>query len=730
MQYLKLLSFGMLWACLIVCRGGLVTNPGFEDGDVGWGGSHTIVTSPVHSGSRACQYLATNNYAGTQNLSVQGGKTYRISGWIKTDANLSGTVRLTYDVRDASNTYLGGGTVADTRIDPGTDWTEVAEEIELPASATVLKVLLRTDSRTGLAWYDDVDVSEVTDVVNILPNGNFEDGSNGWSGSFSIVSSPTKAGSKALRYEPQASIAGVQNISVVGGQTYTISGWVKTDTALSGTVRIRTDMRDAGNTYLGGHTIGDTTVSPGTDWTLLSSEVTLPASATLLKIILRGDNRTGYAWFDDIQVLATLADDPEISAPANPPISGNWSATFEDNFDTSKLDGQRWKLGTASSFINGIAGIHPDQVTVSDGALTIFAEPKTITYADSSWDYASCELSTFKKFRQLYGYFEARLRYDAVRGMWPAFWTMPDRGNYGNVNNNRKAFIKFDLSGFSTPVNSAQIKLKVTAIESGGPRNLQIHAVSDGWSETGLAWDNMPTEDPKWLVQDYDLDPAVGDVLVYDVTDYINQQINGDKVASFALYDTFSRSVQITFGSREQSASSSRPRLTLDGTTITASEDTYARSGSYSTTHFGSSTDLEVKEQYGNTASTYDGGMEIDIQEALGLWPLNQVHHGIHWDGYGAQHQSQSWDYYLPSTETVEAYHTYGVYWEPGLLEFYVDGIKTATHSDSRVASVPAYMILSLQMGGWSGNDSNINPSDYPATMDIDYVKVWSGQKY
>jgi hypothetical protein len=34
-------------------------------------------------------------------------------------------------------------------------------------------------------------------------------------------------------------------------------------------------------------------------------------------------------------------------------------------------------------------------------------------------------------------------------------------------------------------------------------------------------------------------------------------------------------------------------------------------------------------------------------------------------------------------------------------------------------------------MGGWDGNDNtdNYEASDYPADMDIDYVKAWEGLK-
>jgi hypothetical protein len=48
-----------------------------------------------------------------------------------------------------------------------------------------------------------------------------------------------------------------------------------------------------------------------------------------------------------------------------------------------------------------------------------------------------------------------------------------------------------------------------------------------------------------------------------------------------------------------------------------------------------------------------------------------------------------------------------------------------------RACTAPSYIFLSLQMGGWGINvdPSYYNDYDYPADMDVDYVKVWSGTK-
>jgi hypothetical protein len=160
--------------------------------------------------------------------------------------------------------------------------------------------------------------------------------------------------------------------------------------------------------------------------------------------------------------------------------------------------------------------------------------------------------------------------------------------------------------------------------------------------------------------------------------------------------------------------------------TYYATEDAYVRWGTLANTNYGNSADLIVEDSWGDTATTFNGGMEIDIMESLGIWGANETQHAVHWDGYGTQHQSAGWPNIL-SGATGDGYHTYGLYWEPGKLEFYVDGIRTASWANTRVMSVPAYMILSLQTGGWDNNNPGAQVNNQ--VMEVDRVRVWSGTR-
>ncbi len=411
-----------------------------------------------------------------------------------------------------------------------------------------------------------------------------------------------------------------------------------------------------------------------------------------------------------------------------PPIQGDWTLTFEDNFSSSDLDGTKWKNGTHHSGIEGAGGNDPSLVTISSGTLKIKSSVDDIVYSGDSYSYSTGEISTFAKFTQQYGYFEARIKYPAVQGLWPAFWLMPDRGTYGNKDLFRRTYLKFNISSFSGSVSSAELQLTIAGGEvSADPNNVLVLPVSNNsWSETSITWNNAPTPEPRWLSQKWDIDPTVGNTLSIDLTDYVTQEYSGDKVVCLCLADTFMLSELIQFYSSETSTQADRPKLVINGQTFYPTGDSTVRWGSYADTNYGNDTVLNVKDGWGNTADTFNGGMEIDIMESLGVWGANEIQHAVHWDGYQSQHQAVEWQD-ITYAATGDNFHTYGMYWEEGLLEFYIDGVNTATWNNSRVMSVPAYIILSLQLGGWDSN--NVGSQVDNQVMEVDYVRVWSGTK-
>ncbi|MFH1496906.1 MAG: DNRLRE domain-containing protein [Verrucomicrobiota bacterium] len=419
---------------------------------------------------------------------------------------------------------------------------------------------------------------------------------------------------------------------------------------------------------------------------------------------------------------------PRLAADPQPLLPGTWTLEFQDEFDGDTLDGSKWRLGGHYGGIAGAGANAPENITVSDGSLQIKAEQRAATFSGANYNYAAGEISTFFNYRQQYGYMEARIKYPAVTGLWPAFWLMPDRGTYGWQGNYRRAYLKFDLTAQSIPtVTSAVLKLKISAMETGGINNIVCMKLADDiWSESTITWNNKPVPDPLWIAQKWNNAVTVGDTISIDVTDYVAQQLAGDKTVSLVLADTYMRTKLFRFHSKEAANAADRPVLVINGVSHPVTEDATVQWGTYSNTNYGSLDNIAVKDDWGNTADTYGGGMEVDIMESLGIWGPDVTQHALHWDGYGANHKTVHWPDINPDA-TPDGFHTYGVYWEPGLFAFYVDGIKTGEYADARVMSVPAYLLLSLQLGGWANNNPGSQVNNQ--TMEVDWVRTWSGTR-
>ena len=120
------------------------------------------------------------------------------------------------------------------------------------------------------------------------------------------------------------------------------------------------------------------------------------------------------------------------------PPPGNWKLTMADEFDGDKLNPDHWSTGyTFPNVINNeMQAFVPENVVVANGVATIKLEKKIGTNTDrlgrtgATQQFTSGNFTSYDKFTQTYGYFEARLKMTHARGAgtWPAFWMLPDRG--------------------------------------------------------------------------------------------------------------------------------------------------------------------------------------------------------------------------------------------------------------------------------------------------------------
>ncbi|BFM20209.1 glycoside hydrolase family 16 protein [Gilvimarinus japonicus] len=166
---------------------------------------------------------------------------------------------------------------------------------------------------------------------------------------------------------------------------------------------------------------------------------------------------------------------------------------------------------------------------------------------------------------------------------------------------------------------------------------------------------------------------------------------------------------------------------------------------------------LPTNSPYGVWASSG----EIDIMEAVNLKAQSDAPGAADGDVesrvHGTLHYGSTWPnnvhsgayYQLPDgANPADAFHEYALEWEAGEIRWYVDDVHYATHRDSGWYSQyevggelidapegapfdrhsPFHMLLNLAVGGnWAGNvnETGIDESVFPQTMEVDYVRVY-----
>ncbi|MFZ9029180.1 MAG: glycoside hydrolase family 16 protein [Crocinitomicaceae bacterium] len=112
-------------------------------------------------------------------------------------------------------------------------------------------------------------------------------------------------------------------------------------------------------------------------------------------------------------------------------------------------------------------------------------------------------------------------------------------------------------------------------------------------------------------------------------------------------------------------------------------------------------------------------GAEIDIFEYHRRRGVDEVHHAIHWNGYGEKKKNRHRKRDIDSLNV--GFHTFGVEWTKNRYTFYVDGKKTWSTCRG-VSRIEQYLILSMDLMGSGGDFSE---SVFPDGVTYDYVRVY-----
>jgi beta-glucanase (GH16 family) len=133
---------------------------------------------------------------------------------------------------------------------------------------------------------------------------------------------------------------------------------------------------------------------------------------------------------------------------------------------------------------------------------------------------------------------------------------------------------------------------------------------------------------------------------------------------------------------------------------------------------------------------TWPRNGEIDIMEIVNqaVASFHSLHGPTTADPAVAWHLSRTW---TSGVDLSAGFHVYAVEWEPDRLSFYVDTtlVRTFTTGDMPAGSMwpfngrPFYPILNLAVGG-GATAATPDPAVFPATMLVDYVRIYAQAPY
>ncbi|MCU0334245.1 MAG: glycoside hydrolase family 16 protein [Chitinophagaceae bacterium] len=134
---------------------------------------------------------------------------------------------------------------------------------------------------------------------------------------------------------------------------------------------------------------------------------------------------------------------------------------------------------------------------------------------------------------------------------------------------------------------------------------------------------------------------------------------------------------------------------------------------------------LPTHWRYGN----WPASGEIDIMEHVGYDP-EKVHISVHTQAYNHIKGTQKTAFrQVPGA--LSDFHVYRVDWTPDYIEGFIDGQRLFRFDNERKTTAewpfdqPFHWLLNLAVGGNWGGQKGVDAAVFPATMEVDYVRVY-----
>ena len=130
-----------------------------------------------------------------------------------------------------------------------------------------------------------------------------------------------------------------------------------------------------------------------------------------------------------------------------------------------------------------------------------------------------------------------------------------------SADNDRRAYLRWDLSSVTGIVYQAKIRLTPTAVGTNGIEQGVAFTTNDVWTEAGITWNSQPGGGKRfatWI-------PGANAPIEANVTPQVLDALAGDKQLSVQLLAlrNFGNLANVDYGSREHPDTNSRPQLLL-----------------------------------------------------------------------------------------------------------------------------------------------------------------------
>ena len=224
------------------------------------------------------------------------------------------------------------------------------------------------------------------------------------------------------------------------------------------------------------------------------------ASGVMIIVKRDGTDDEAALMVESLSAVAPAVEIPDWLGK-RPPVDGKWKMTFQDEFDGTQVDTNKWST-YGENYWDKVSHFSKETTFVSGGLAHLRFEKKRGHHNDDpkrpESDYATGFLESFGKFTQRYGYFEARMKLPTAPGLWPAFWMMPDRGGSGpqwQRSDTKSGGMEFDIMEHLTRWGANRFNIAMhwdgygKEHKSIGSTCVYFTPDKDGFVTSGLLWE-------------------------------------------------------------------------------------------------------------------------------------------------------------------------------------------------------------------------------------------------